>query len=560
MLCFSDHKIATSPRLEKLSSSPHCNYTDMLQHGTAVDLENDKENHAPNDLIVPPPKGYCACIAINTSTGPEPLEVNVWRAVNEALSMPWRTSTEAHVTEDAKGKDTIVRALIEGWDVAAKFQPLSDLWIKLRRVDELCFQACPRTERLAILWMASLQLRYHSDPTTERKDKLPPWYWKRPGVRERFVFEQHKYCDNQFWKSFARNFRLLWSSNFQNTYAKSSITGLYEISPSFEQRISDINIWTMKEDFFNHYPEFRADIPPFRPVAQHLNRPPTPAVVDPIHPQSLPQQASPSQFKVYEEPLLLGQQASAATNNFDRSDHGQCLWSIGECQLEISHHPEWSRSGPSTVEIDTAVTEISCPERSTPSGLKREANSPLPLHGPDASAVPHHMTTNSCKEGYRPWISNAKELGRQVHGAVGIPEGGTQQLSGQPVAMARSFSPTAFSGHPVHYERESLKTDHRPPEQLLEPPDIHYFAGHAQATGDADVAVACSGFGKSSRNSAGVADIELTGDATQAWTPEELSNQYPEYTGAFSCGEAPYYTQGVTPHMPSYFLGQRYST
>ncbi|KAK1713383.1 uncharacterized protein BDZ83DRAFT_589335, partial [Colletotrichum acutatum] len=272
-------KTATPLPLEKLSSPPHGNHTDTSQDGTAVDHENGEEDNAPTDLIVPPPNGHCACIPINASADPELLEVNVWQAVNEVLSVPWRTSTEAHVTEDAKGKDTIVRALIEGWDVAAKFQPLSDLWIKLRRVDELCFQACPRTERLAILWMVSLQLRYHSNPTTKRRDKLPPWYWKRPsqkiphsyainlfvwpGVRERFVFEQHKYCDNQFWKSFARNFRLLWPSDFQHTYAKNFTTGLYEMLQSFEQSISDINIWTMTEDFFNRYPEFRADIPPF---------------------------------------------------------------------------------------------------------------------------------------------------------------------------------------------------------------------------------------------------------------------------------------------------------
>lgn len=180
--------------------------------------------------------------------------------------------------------------------------------------------------------------------------------------------------------------------------------------PSFEQSISEISNWTMTEDFFNRYPEFRADIPLFRPVAQHLIRSPTSAVVDPIHPQLLPHQALPSQPNVYEKPLLLERQASAVTNEFDRSNHGRCSCSLGECQLEISHHPEWSRHRPCVVEIDTAATEISCPERSALSGLKREANSSLALHGPDASVVPHHMTANFCKEGYRPWISNLKEL------------------------------------------------------------------------------------------------------------------------------------------------------
>lgn len=126
--------------------------------------------------------------------------------------------------------------------------------------------------------------------------------------------------------------------------------------------------------------------------------------------------------------------------------------------------------------------------------------------------------------------------------------------------MAHSFSPTAFSGHPVHYEREFLNTEHRPPEQLSESPNIHYFAGYTQTTGDVDVAVACDGFGKSSGDSAGVADIEFTGDTTQAWTSEEFPNQYPRYTDAWRYGEDPSYTQVVTPYESSQFLGWRYSS
>ncbi|KAL2881988.1 hypothetical protein SGCOL_002727 [Colletotrichum sp. CLE4] len=275
-----------------------------------VDDEDDDGDDAPDDpnLIVPPPEAHCDCVTVRTPAGPAPPRVNVWRAVNQVLAKRCRISKEAHAVEDANDEDIPVRVLLEGWDAVAQSRPLSKLWRKLRRVDELCFVTCPPTERLAILRTMHLLLQYHSDPTPERYAKLPTWYLKRPGVRERFVFGQHHYCNNQFWELFGPNFHLLWPFEFRDAYKKSVVTGQYQISPMFEQRISDINAWTMGMDFFTRFPELIADIPAFHSVAQAL----TPAVTSPppIHHHALPQQASLSQLKERDERLLLEQQAS----------------------------------------------------------------------------------------------------------------------------------------------------------------------------------------------------------------------------------------------------------
>ncbi|OHE92734.1 hypothetical protein CORC01_11952 [Colletotrichum orchidophilum] len=291
------------------------------------DEVNDGDD-VPDDpnLIVPPPEAPCDCVTARTPAGPAPPRVNVWRAVNQILAKRCHISKEAHIAEDANDEDIPVRVLLEGWDAVATSRPLSKLWRKLRRVDELCFQTCPPTERLAILRTMHLLLQYHSDPTPERYVKLPTWYLKRPsqamphsyaidffvwpGVRERFVFGQHHYCNNQFWELFSTNFHLLWPFEFRDAYKKSVITGQYQMSPMFEQRISDINAWTMGMDFFNQFPELIADMPAFNSVAQTL----TPAVTSPppTHHQALPRQASLSQLKERDERLLLEHQASAA--------------------------------------------------------------------------------------------------------------------------------------------------------------------------------------------------------------------------------------------------------
>ncbi|KAF9876684.1 bZIP transcription factor [Colletotrichum karsti] len=279
------------------------------------EMDDDMDCHDDHDdpsLIVPPPEVPCDCVAVRTPAGPAPPRVNVWRAVNQVLAKRCRISQEAHVAEDASDEDVPVRALLEGWDAVAKSRPLSKLWKKLRRVDELCFSSCPKTERLAILRTMHLLLQYHSDPTPSRYAKLPTWYLKRPsqamphsyaidffvwpGVRERFVFGQHHYCNNSFWELFGPNFHLLWPYEFRDTYKKSLVTGQYQISPMFEDRFSDINSWTMGMDFFTRFPELIADIPVFQSLSQSL----TPAVQAPTSP-TMPQQASLVQLKERDE-------------------------------------------------------------------------------------------------------------------------------------------------------------------------------------------------------------------------------------------------------------------
>lgn len=83
----------------------------------------------------------------------------------------------------------------------------------------------------------------------------------RPGVRERFVFSQHRYCTNLFWQLFRNNFRLTWQYNFRDCYMQDRNSGKFSISPLFEQRIGDIRCWTMSAGFFAQFPELSQDIP-----------------------------------------------------------------------------------------------------------------------------------------------------------------------------------------------------------------------------------------------------------------------------------------------------------
>ncbi|KAF6823240.1 bZIP transcription protein [Colletotrichum plurivorum] len=318
-----------------------------------MDEEDDcHDDHDDPSLIVPPPEEPCDCVAVRTNpTGPAARRVNVWRAVNSVLAKRPRLPAGTHLPEDGSDEDIPVRALLEGWDAVARSRPLSRLWKKLRRVDELCFSTCPPTERLAILRTMHLLLQYHSDPTPSRYAKLPTWYLKRPsqamphsyaidffvwpGVRERFVFGQHHYCNNQFWELFGPNFHMLWPYEFRDAYKKSVVTGQYQISPMFEQRISDINSWTMGVDFFTRFPELIADIPAFHSISQSL----TPVAAPAVNSPPMPQQASLSQLK-----------------ERDQQQHQQQQQQQPQQMLLAQHHHESSPEAPPAPEATDPQT------------------------------------------------------------------------------------------------------------------------------------------------------------------------------------------------------------
>ncbi|EFQ31243.1 uncharacterized protein GLRG_06387 [Colletotrichum graminicola M1.001] len=287
------------------------------------ELEEEDEDEDHDDdagIIVPPPTSPCDCAVAPTRSGPAPPKFNVWRAINRALTMRCHVSKAAQVAEDAEDEHVPVCALIEGWDVVAKSRPLSKLWRKLRAVDEVLFFNCSLTDRLAILRIMYMQLKYQFDPTPERPSQTLPHsqaidFFVWPGLRERFVFGQHAYCNNQFWQLFASSIHVLWPFEFRDAYKKCVVTGQYQLSPMFEQRIRDLNVWTMGNDLFARFPELIADIPVTQSIGQSLTPVATPIML---------QQAYLSQLKEREEQLML-EHASEQGSSQDVIDCTQAM-------------------------------------------------------------------------------------------------------------------------------------------------------------------------------------------------------------------------------------------
>ncbi|CZR68785.1 uncharacterized protein PAC_18684 [Phialocephala subalpina] len=207
--------------------------------------------------------------------------LNFWRFANETLTRPVACSAAVNRVEEAMTNDTPIRALLEGWDAVAERAGgnLPPSWAKLRRIDETLFIRCAPVERLAIMRTMHKMFRHDTVPSLEKQESLPSWYSKRPsqaiahsyaidyfawpGIRERFVFHQHRYCSNIFWDLFCDSLRILWPFEFRDCYTRNTETSQYNVSQAFEERITDINAWAMGPGMFEKWPEFYSDIPTF---------------------------------------------------------------------------------------------------------------------------------------------------------------------------------------------------------------------------------------------------------------------------------------------------------
>jgi hypothetical protein len=217
---------------------------------------------------------------------------SLWRYANNILVEPYQAHAPITPEEDMLAEDMPIRIVLEGWDAVEAQFGLPVSWRFLKGIDQNLFSQCAPTERLAVLRYMHLLLQYHREPTPERRARLPPWFLARPsqtkphayainyfvwpGLRERFIFQQHKYCSNLFWQLFSNSLEMAWPYDFRDCFAQRWDTGVYQLTPLFTECLSDISRWTMRQDLFMKFPDLRCDIPAsavgcgLRPVGNSL--------------------------------------------------------------------------------------------------------------------------------------------------------------------------------------------------------------------------------------------------------------------------------------------------
>ena len=99
------------------------------------------------------------------------------------------------------------------------------------------------------------------DPLTDHGSATRLIVLIRPGARELWAFNEHRYCSNTFLRLFRESFQVLWPFEFRDCYMRNVQTQQYHISSTFVDRVSDLRSWTVNSDLLEKYPEFSGHIP-----------------------------------------------------------------------------------------------------------------------------------------------------------------------------------------------------------------------------------------------------------------------------------------------------------
>ncbi|KAF5608262.1 uncharacterized protein FSUBG_4798 [Fusarium subglutinans] len=196
--------------------------------------------------------------------------LSIWRQLNDLYQPLVHADLAA---EDRESEDSIIRAVLYGWNSVGAAGRALTTYRTLRTVDELHGVKPNPTDRLALLGVMRLMLISQS---STRKAELPRWLQARPsqnlphaaaidfvfwpGVRERMVFSEHEYCSGSFWRGAYSSTRLIWPLRLSDAYVLNSVTGKFHFSPSFRMFIRDLRNWTVSPEFLKQYPELHNDI------------------------------------------------------------------------------------------------------------------------------------------------------------------------------------------------------------------------------------------------------------------------------------------------------------
>ncbi|KIW10139.1 hypothetical protein PV08_11100 [Exophiala spinifera] len=249
--------------------------------GTAEDSQRMvlQERSLRNDQYMPllaPIGGFvCEC---SYARSLQKQTLNFWYQGNMTLGawMKWPKLVPAVSDDDPFHDDTPVRAIIEGWDAVEQRGHVHPMWRLLRTMDEGLFShAETATSRLGILGNVSRVLRAHLDTTHKQLKQLPTYWPSRvtaehcayatnfvawPGVRQALDRDEHRFCSNHFWTVFINSMRVEWPYEFRDCYLLNSATGLYKLSPLFDETIKDIRKIGVCKSFFQHYPELEGAV------------------------------------------------------------------------------------------------------------------------------------------------------------------------------------------------------------------------------------------------------------------------------------------------------------
>ncbi|MCJ1374468.1 hypothetical protein MMC20_005700 [Loxospora ochrophaea] len=133
------------------------------------------------------------------------------------------------------------------------------------------FDSFDLAERVAVIYVMFLLLRWQISPTLEHYNSLPDWLTPRPSqlftphlawvdhvpwprMRDRFVSTYRQCTAGAFWTPFAATLSLHWPSEAPDSLLFKSEIGELQIKPEFDAHLRDLSNWTLGPAFESSLP------------------------------------------------------------------------------------------------------------------------------------------------------------------------------------------------------------------------------------------------------------------------------------------------------------------
>ncbi|KAH0388328.1 hypothetical protein KCU92_g973, partial [Aureobasidium melanogenum] len=195
--------------------------------------------------------------------------------------------TAVAYTDEAFDQHIIVMVMIHGWDAVAAYMQLDPLWNLLRQIDGSACSQWRKADRMVGMLsfrrmmkgmamgpqaMANIEPKFmRPRPSQIHVPHIPNGdYFPWPGVRERFVFEGHKYDNDTFLALFNSSTRFMWNSDFSTTFVQND-KQLFQFSDELIKRFNNLSCWRIDASFIAAYPEFAGDIPTYNSVPKKID-------------------------------------------------------------------------------------------------------------------------------------------------------------------------------------------------------------------------------------------------------------------------------------------------
>ncbi|KPI36757.1 uncharacterized protein AB675_11814 [Cyphellophora attinorum] len=206
------------------------------------------------------------------------LDGRMWYVCGVILRYILATTTPAQI-DYAHDEDIAIRAVFEGWSSVVEKYPLDRGWQWLKEVDERIYFHRWAPFRLMhlrncrLIFLRQMMLGHTKGakglpnffaprPAEENIEHDPlveyfPW----PGLRERMLFRPTMFATNKFMDNLRCEIDFSWGSDPHQLYTLDPTTKTYTYSDWFHSRIIDLRCYPGTVDFFESFPELKADIP-----------------------------------------------------------------------------------------------------------------------------------------------------------------------------------------------------------------------------------------------------------------------------------------------------------